>query len=344
LPGLLQGGPEDAGLWLEQADLAWRAKDRKLARESLARVRKERLDARQRAKMRGLCVDLGEYRAALELEPDPLEQAELARRAGDRTLALEALARARQRPLDARELARARGMYAELGEYRAALELHPGLLEQADLAARAGERRLALESLARARAGKLDAQELARARGIYAGLGEYRPALALLQEALPSSPEDSKLWLEQADLAARAGDRGLALESLERARAFGRKDDRLKTALIYQELRMFGPALELLRRLAEEQPGNAGLLSELGVCLHLSGATPEAIRQLRAAIALDPDRLPAYLTLGYIYTESRRDQEARDVYSAALARPPAPGQEALRRLLTDARGLLPPDR
>ncbi|MCX5796732.1 MAG: tetratricopeptide repeat protein, partial [Elusimicrobia bacterium] len=120
-------------------------------------------------------------------------------------------------------------IYANLGEYRAALAMLPGLLkkspddarlwlEQADLAARAGDRKLALESLPRAKTAKLDAQDRSRLRGIYADLGEYHAALAMLQGPLKSSPENSRLWLEQADLAARAGDRKLALESLARVR------------------------------------------------------------------------------------------------------------------------------
>ncbi|MCX5797401.1 MAG: tetratricopeptide repeat protein, partial [Elusimicrobia bacterium] len=360
----LKSSPENSRLWLEQADLAARAGDRKLALESLPRVQETKLDAQDRSRLRGIYADLGEYHSALAMLQGPLksspensrlwlEQADLAAGSGDRKLALESLARVQTAKLDARERSKMRGIYANLGEYPAPLAMLQSLLksspddaklrlEQADLAARAGDRKLALESLARVRTAKLDAREVSRMRAIQASLAERQAPPAMPPSPPPpkNSPDESRSWLEQAELAARAGDRKSALESLARVQAFGRKEDRLRTAMIYQDLKMFGPELDLLRQLAKEQPSNARLFADMGVCHYLSGSTPEAIVQLKSSIKLDPDYLPAYITLGYLYTESRLHKEALDVYSAALARPPAPGQETLRKRLAEAQSLL----
>ncbi|MDD5629216.1 MAG: hypothetical protein PHU21_09130, partial [Elusimicrobia bacterium] len=155
--------PGQTAILLEEARLAAQAGERRLALESLARVRRETLDPEGRSTMRGLLVRLGDYRAALALlpgllkgSPDDarswLEQAELAWRAGDRKLALDCLARARTGKLDEQGRSRELSLSAALGERGAAPEEPPrppdasaAALEQANLAWRAGDRKLALE-------------------------------------------------------------------------------------------------------------------------------------------------------------------------------------------------------
>jgi predicted Zn-dependent protease len=52
------------------------------------------------------------------------------------------------------------------------------------------------------------------------------------------------------------------------------------------------------RELVRAMPGNAGLLVNLGMALHLSGKDEEAVPHLEAALRLDPASLPANLFLG----------------------------------------------
>ncbi|MCX5796731.1 MAG: hypothetical protein NTY77_14650 [Elusimicrobia bacterium] len=196
-----------------------------------------------------------------------LEEARLAARAGDRKLALESLARVQAAKLDPQDQSRMRGLYASLGEHRAPLAMLQSRLksspensrlwlEQAGFAARAGDRGLALASLARVQAAKLDPQDRFEMRGLYADLGEYHAPLAMLQSRLKDSPEDPRLWLEQADFAARAGDRKLALESLANAQK-GKLDPR--------KARSAGPVQDLqdlcesgrVQRCAGDAPGPA---------------------------------------------------------------------------------------
>ena len=60
----------------------------------------------------------------------------------------------------------------------------------------------------------------------------------------------------------------------------------------------YAEAVPVYRDLAKAVPGNAGLLVNLGMALHLSGQDSEAVAPLEAALKLDPDSAPATLFLG----------------------------------------------
>lgn len=60
----------------------------------------------------------------------------------------------------------------------------------------------------------------------------------------------------------------------------------------------YAEAVPVYRDLVTAVPGNAGLLVNLGMALHLSGDDAEAIPRFEAALRLQPDSLPAALFLG----------------------------------------------
>jgi tetratricopeptide (TPR) repeat protein len=60
----------------------------------------------------------------------------------------------------------------------------------------------------------------------------------------------------------------------------------------------YAEAAAAYRELVKAVPGNAGLLVNLGMALHLSGKDQEAIPTFEAALRLDPGSLPANLFLG----------------------------------------------
>jgi tetratricopeptide (TPR) repeat protein len=60
----------------------------------------------------------------------------------------------------------------------------------------------------------------------------------------------------------------------------------------------YAEAVPVYRELVQAAPGNAGLLTNLGMALHLSGQDREAVPQLEAALKIQPDSLPASLFLG----------------------------------------------
>src|SRR5213595_3949293 len=60
----------------------------------------------------------------------------------------------------------------------------------------------------------------------------------------------------------------------------------------------YAEAVPVYRELVDAVPGNAGLLLNLGMALHLSGQDQEAISRFDAALRLQPGSLPAALFLG----------------------------------------------
>lgn len=60
----------------------------------------------------------------------------------------------------------------------------------------------------------------------------------------------------------------------------------------------YADAVPVYRELVAAVPGNAGLLLNLGMALHLSGRDEDALPHLEAATRLQPDLLPAFLFLG----------------------------------------------
>jgi predicted Zn-dependent protease len=111
-----------------------------------------------------------------------------------------------------------------------------------------------------------------------------RLLLALVSLISPASPQ------------ARANEEQLAAKS-----RFGKE---LMAAGRYAE------AVPVYRELVEAVPGNAGLLLNLGMALHLSGQDRDAIPRFDAALRLQPGSLPAALFLGASNLRLGRNAEA----------------------------------
>ncbi len=213
---------------------------------------------------------------------------------------------------------------------------------KARIEAGAGEKAAALASLDKALGVNPGPEELPRIAALYAELGEAGKA----EEALSGSgkkEETPELLTDLAGIAAGAGNKNLALERLSRAE--GMKPlagDKQRIALIYQELKEYGRALEILRGLAAENPENAVFLADLGLCEYLGGDRQSAERHLLSAIEKAPARLSAYLTLGGIYSAGGRDGAALELYDRALAIKEPAGGGALRELISRQRKALLP--
>jgi tetratricopeptide (TPR) repeat protein len=72
----------------------------------------------------------------------------------------------------------------------------------------------------------------------------------------------------------------------------------------------YAEAVPVYRELLKAVPGNAGLLTNLGMALHLSGHDAEAVAPLEAALKLAPDSGPAALFLGLARMGLGRPAEA----------------------------------
>ncbi len=60
-------------------------------------------------------------------------------------------------------------------------------------------------------------------------------------------------------------------------------------------------AIPIYRALVKAVPGNAGLITNLGVACHMAGHEKEAVTEFTKALKLDPHNVPAQLYLGYAY-------------------------------------------
>jgi len=292
-----------------------------------------------------------------------LERVELSILAGERSEALNNLARVRRlRALTAEQNGRIVALYRRLKAYRLAGEVSDALLhdrpddgeivfERAQLAAEAGERGKALVFLARAAElspAEMDAggEQRRRIAGLYRDIGEFGRANDILLELLRSRPKDAELWFDLAALETSSGEKKKALASLARAKELSAGDAdhdgerRRRVALGYQALGEYGRALALFDGLARRYPTQAMFLSDRGLCEYLKGDADAAAVSLRKALKLDAKFLPAYLTLGAIETRRGRRAEALRLYEEGLALSPASEHFPLREVLMEERQAL----
>jgi tetratricopeptide (TPR) repeat protein len=200
------------------------------------------------------------------------------------------------------------------------------------------ERRLALvQSAARGDAGPETSAELARAA---LAAGRLDLAVEAARKAEPLGRGDgAELAGLKADVAGAllaAGRRDEALSWAEAAAP--RADDATlhRLALFDQEAGLYAKAAAILDGLVRRHPRSAEFLGDRGMCRQLGGDAAGAESDLRAAIALDPDAFPAYLTLSAVLEGQGRFRDAAAVCGRALARPPRAGEDELRSALSRA--------
>ena len=353
LDGLIAGAPHEPRLRIDRALAAARTGDRAAALRGLADAAARRPDPGAMRRMALLHLELGDASPARDLidrlvkdsPKDPLlrvDRAAVAAAAGDRARALRELAEARALSPGPGTRQRIAFLYQDLKDEARARELMRELrtdsppsarleIDRAARAARDGDRAAALERLAEARTFGPSFDERRLMASLYQALDEPTEARALLDGLMAAAPRDPGLRIDHAALAARTGDRAAALASLAAAGGLGPDAaDRRRMALIRQDLKDHAGALALLEPLAREQPANAGLLSDLGLCRYLGGDADGAARDLSAALKLDPAALPAVLTLGSIHAARGRADLELALYDAT---PRSGGEPALRALL-----------
>jgi tetratricopeptide (TPR) repeat protein len=145
-------------------------------------------------------------------------------------------------------------------------------------------------------------------------------------------------WLDLAQAAVAAAKPRLAESYLERAlELHPGEEESSRSALLYQQMKGYHRALRILDSLAQDRDSEkqARWLNDRGVLKALMGKDQEAAADLRAAIARDPDFLPAYLSLGGLWDSSGRRAEAMRTYRAALGRTAAGGHDEVRRRIRD---------
>jgi Flp pilus assembly protein TadD len=76
-------------------------------------------------------------------------------------------------------------------------------------------------------------------------------------------------------------------------------------------------AADLYARLLALNPKNVDILNELGLTLHYTGRSAEALQRLNEGVALNPAHQRIRLTLGFVNSQLGNFQEARAALTAA---------------------------
>lgn len=79
----------------------------------------------------------------------------------------------------------------------------------------------------------------------------------------------------------------------------------------------YARAAELYEQMLALDPNNVDILNELGLTLHYSGRSSEALQRLNQGVALDPTHQRIRLTLGFVNSQVGNIQEARAALTAA---------------------------
>ncbi|PIR19780.1 MAG: hypothetical protein COV48_00095 [Elusimicrobia bacterium CG11_big_fil_rev_8_21_14_0_20_64_6] len=96
----------------------------------------------------------------------------------------------------------------------------------------------------------------------------------------------------------------------------------------------YAEAVLIYRKMLALEPKDASIYNELGLALHYSGKSDEALAALKTATALAPDLQRAWLSYGFVLTAVGKKQQARAALEKTVKLNPSTpqGQEALRML------------
>lgn len=251
------------------------------------------------------------------------------------------------------------------------------LLDLASAKTCSGERSAALASLAFAETLALDRAKLHALSFAYRDAGAFSRSLAVMKRAGLRGGGDADILLDLSLRAAQSGRRGEALESLAAAEPltsspaklrrvaqgyhelgdargaarlrrrlggdepFGEEEARRRVLQLQGEGR-HDAALAIVERRLRARPGDARWLNDRGVLRSLMGAGEEAAADWKAAIDREPGFLAPYLSLGSLYSSTRRGDEALALYERALSRPAAQADDGVRERLRAERAKLLP--
>lgn len=164
--------------------------------------------------------------------------------------------------------------------------------------------------------------------------GRHAEALAALEPALAARPGEPRLVAARAEALSRAGRAGEAVAALQAVVA---ERERLRDEAALRELwpalaealisaGQAGRAVEVLQGAVAARPRDPALLYALGAAYERAGRGEEAVGQMRALLALEPDHAEALNFLGYTWAEQGvRLEEAEAMVRRALKRAPRSG-------------------
>lgn len=210
------------------------------------------------------------------------------------------------------------------------------ILDQAQYARNAGDRKTALEIIDRIKGLSLNREQSRRAAGIYSDIGSPHRALQISNELIRADAGEVGVWVDRAGYAAEKGDRLLSEESLARAEELGPSvREWRRVALLHQKWKNYSRAIEILGPLTKNKETAAAAFRDRGICEYLNGSADRAIDDLRLALRREPGMLSAALTLGVLYSSRDEFDREAEVYAKALRITPNKGERSLRPLIVE---------
>jgi tetratricopeptide (TPR) repeat protein len=98
---------------------------------------------------------------------------------------------------------------------------------------------------------------------------------------------------------------------------FPRDADALDMIMPMLKAGKLAEALPYLESLTKDEPGNAAVLYNLGLCYSELGQLDEAIIRLKRAVKIDPDYLHAWVGIGVAYHRLKKPEQAFEAYREA---------------------------
>jgi tetratricopeptide (TPR) repeat protein len=200
---------------------------------------------------------------------------------------------------------------------------------EADLEFRAGHPEAGEQALARMRELSPDDPEgVARSVQVLARYHRVARALKLADDWSDARPTDAR-GLELRAWARSQANQPDSAVSWARRLVDTQPDSigpRRLLARYLREAHRYSDAIDQIGELRRRQPGDAGLLLDLGFCREQLGDVPGAIEAGRDALGLAPDAAPALNFLGYLLADHERDlPEAEKLIRRAVEQDPDNG-------------------
>ena len=170
-------------------------------------------------------------------------------------------------------------------------------------------------------------------------LGDYDASVAALERAIALDRQAAPTHLNLAIALYWAG-RGADAEAVLRKAAAAFPDDDRPLQELYTQLKRDGrhdEAFPVVRAAVARNPSSAGLQLKLGVESGIAQDGPSAERAFRAAIAIDPLLVDAYLGLAIHYEHANREEEFAPLIALAEANGLDAGTLAFLRALEHRR-------
>ncbi len=159
--------------------------------------------------------------------------------------------------------------------------------------------------------------------GVYMEEGNNPEALAHINNAISLDANNYKAWYNKGVLLMRKGDAAGALSALNNAIRLKDYSKALFTrALLYQQTGNYNAALPDIKRVLQQEPGNARAHYIYADCVEQQGNIEEALDAYTKAITLNDDEPLFYLRRGLIQAKLGRNKEGiRDMSHAIKQNP-----------------------